>query len=128
MNDVLWRRRPRGDTDGFLFGVEFPDGRWATSTGSASDGVVLSSGGGGGGDRAVNQNWWLHPLPPPGPLTLVLRCSALGIDETQVTVDGSPIRSAAAQVVEFWPWTPPTPPEEQVPTGPGVPADSWFAR
>ena len=117
-----------------LLGLEFADGRRVTSAGpgfpppEAEDGVVFHPGSGSGGELAADQSWWLSPLPPPGPLRVVVRCDALGIAETSTVVDGGALAAAAGGVVELWPWEPapePAPPEER---RPDVPGDSWFAR
>jgi hypothetical protein len=136
LDDVLWGHR-HGAGQAFLFGVEFSDGRRASTAvprtgvpapGLASGGdVVLSQGGGSGGPTSVDQSWWLAPLPPEGPLRFVVRCEPLGITETSVELDGAVIRRAADGVIQLWPWAPP--PEEQppVPPLPDLPPDSWFA-
>lgn len=118
-------RRAEG---GMLLGLQFADGRRATNIGGSGPvgGVVLHGGGGGGGDRSVDQSWWLSPLPPDGPLVLVVACAALGIEETRTEIDGSAIQRAATDVVVLWPWTPPEPPEPPYPP-PDVPPGSWFA-
>jgi hypothetical protein len=122
---------PRPGPSGFLLGLELADGRRLTSAahpwpGDPGD-VVFCQAGGSGGQVAVDQSWWLSPLPPPGPLRLVVRCDALGIPETATELDGAAITAAAAEVVELWPWGPPDP-EPVVPPPPDVPPDSWFAR
>ncbi len=94
----------------------------------SNEGVLLHSRGGGGGETSIDQKWWLSPLPPEGPLRVVVRCPELGIGETSVELDGTAIRRAAEQVVELWPWSrqelaPPEPPPP-----PDLPDDSWFAR
>ncbi|HSK21746.1 MAG TPA: hypothetical protein VK906_01150, partial [Egicoccus sp.] len=75
------RRGSGGLPDDLLrLGVQFPDGRKATTTGGPElnfhddrepDGPVLvrSGGGGGGSDRVVTSTWslWLWPLPPAEP-------------------------------------------------------------
>ncbi|MPQ96434.1 hypothetical protein GB931_00540 [Modestobacter sp. I12A-02628] len=129
LNDLFWHSAGTSSADGFRLGVEFADGRWTASTGGPPGGeVVLNTAGGSGGDRSVEQDWWLYPVPPPGPLTVAIRCGAAGIDETVVTVDATPLATAAAAVEELWPWTPPTPPDQRAPEPPTLPADSWFAR
>jgi hypothetical protein len=127
LQELVWDRG-RG-TARFLLGVELADGRRGSSVpGRSSEGVVFSSRGGSGGDSSVRQRWWLSPLPPDGPLTVVVRCPELGLAETAVELDGTAIRRAAEQVVELWPWSrqDPTPPEPPPP--PDLPDDSWFAR
>jgi hypothetical protein len=113
-----------------LLGVELADGRRGSNIhgrGQSED-VVFHQGGGGGGELSVDQSWWLYPLPPDGPLRVVLSCAALGIGESSVELDGTAIRRAAADVVELWPWTAPDHGERPPPPPPDLPAGSWFAR
>jgi hypothetical protein len=71
---------------------------------------------------------WLSPLPPAGPLRVVVRCDLLRLPETVTELDGTAIRAAAAEVVTLWPWVSPREAEPQLtPPPPDVPADSWFA-
>ena len=128
LDELFWRHGPHGGA--FLFGVEFADGRRAsTLTRDSPDGLVFHSGSGSGGQASVEQTWWLHPLPPDGPMRFVVRCHELGIPETSAELDGTAIRRAADAVVPLWPWEPP--PEHgpwEPPPPPDVPGDSWFAR
>lgn len=128
LNELLWHGRGGGSS--FLLGVGFADGRRATNAPrGGGDGVTLVSGSGSGGMASVEQSWWLHPLPPEGPLTVAVRCDELGIEESLTELDGTAVRRAVEAVVTLWPWEPP--PEErygQEPPPPSVPAGSWFAR
>ena len=128
LDELFWRHGPHADR--FLFGVEFADGRRASTLSHGSpDGLVFHPGGGSGGQASVEQTWWLHPLPPEGPVRFVVRCDELAIPETSVELDGTAVRRAAGGVVSLWPWEPPPehgPPEPPEP--PDVPADSWFAH
>ena len=64
------------------FGVEFSDGRKATTLGvpmfmtaqeeAEPEGPFLMPGGGSGGDDYWESSFWLWPLPPPGPLVFVV--------------------------------------------------------
>ena len=126
LNELLWRHGPGGS--GFLLGFGFADGRRTSTVPGGGGDVVLVSGGGGGGMSAVDQSWWLHPLPPEGPVTVAVRCDELGIPESLAELDGTAVRRAAERVVTLWPWEPP--PEESLrdePPPPSVPPDSWFA-
>lgn len=140
---VLPRRRDLHDLMGgwggpgegqLLLGVEFSDGRAASTAGSRRlpapgsglDQPLLVESGGGGGERSHDQEYWLAPVPPPGPLSVVLACAGLGIDETVVQLDGDALVQAAAQAQVLWPWQPV---EEQLPHAePELPSDSWFGR
>ena len=126
LTELVWDHGPRRGR--FLLGVEFSDGRRGSSLPVGSDeGVLLHSRGGGGGETSIDQKWWLSPLPPEGPLRVVVRCPELGIGETSVELDGTAIRRAAEHVVELWPWEP-EPPHREPPPPPDLPDDSWFAR
>ncbi|MFL6095706.1 MAG: hypothetical protein ACJ71Y_09685 [Blastococcus sp.] len=127
--DAVW-----GSGDGrtlLLLGVEFADGRRASTAaghGSSRDGLILNPAGGAGSETSVEQSWWVHPLPPEGPLRLVIRSDDLGVPESAVELDGAAIRAAGASVRELWPWAAPRPePLTPEPTRPDLPADSWFA-
>jgi hypothetical protein len=74
----------------------------------------------------VEQEWWLTPLPPAGPLRLVVRCGLFGLPEASVVLDGAAIRAAAEEVVVLWPWAPPRREAEPEPPALDLPADSWF--
>jgi hypothetical protein len=57
------------------FGVEFSDGRRATTVGpprppDSSPNIVLMQRGGGGDSDGRELGFWIWPLPPEGPLTL----------------------------------------------------------
>ncbi|WP_347058842.1 hypothetical protein ABC795_00585 [Blastococcus sp. HT6-30] len=90
--------------------MQFADGRRASTVGSADeldDGIVLSQGSGSGGELELELDWWLHPLPPEGPLRVVVP-------------RGRGRRDTLA-------WAPPAPRGEQHRPGPDLPPDSWFA-
>ena len=135
VSDVLWGHRGPGPD--LLVGVELADGRRATNVPGqvrafadpgTGDSLVFHQGSGSGGQLSAEQVWWLSPLPPAGPLRLVVRCDPLGIPETVTELDGAVLRAAAEQVVTLWPWVAPREVEPpQPPPGPDVPADSWFA-
>ena len=103
--------------DIFLFGVELPDGtRASISTvdqyagppmGQEPEGPVFTfrSGGGHGGDHdlSVTGTLWLWPLPPAGDLRLVTQWTAMGIEESSITLDGAALRDAAMDAQAYWP-------------------------
>jgi hypothetical protein len=111
---TLWQqmRPPPGrehwgdDTDArteLRLGFEFADGRRATRFAYAPDGepITLAPGGGGGGDHAFMHRYHL-PLPPPGPLLLVVEWPRAGIELTTHELDAAPILEAAARSRRFW--------------------------
>jgi hypothetical protein len=131
LDGLIWRHGPRARDEGLLFGVEFADGQRATNLHQgppAGAGPLLSGRGGSGGQRSIEQGWWLTPVPPVGPLRFVVRCPALGVEETVTEVDVTPLNRASRDVVELWPWTPPSDMAPPEPPDPVVPADSWFSR
>jgi hypothetical protein len=113
----------------FRLGVEYADGRRTAIEGRAGspDDVAIRAGAGSSSERSTDQSWWIHPLPPDGPLTFVVNCGALDIAETSTVIDGAPIAQAAASVVTLWPWSPPDFSDPGPPPPPEIPAGSWFA-
>jgi len=64
---------------------------------------VTGGGGTGGGESStMHDGLWLWPLPPEGPLELVLQWPAFGIGESRVIVDGGQLRALAASVKPLW--------------------------
>lgn len=127
LNELIWEQRPGAGR--FLLGVELADGRRASSGSMRrrdSD-LVFHSGSGSGGQASVEQTWWLSPLPPEGPVRVVVRCAELGIEESVTELDGSAIRRAADDVVTLWPWEPPPEHRPVESPAPDVPPGSWFA-
>jgi hypothetical protein len=134
LGGLMWHGR-HGSATELLVGVEFADGRRASNlpgrdpfgAPDGPEGLVLNQSSGSGQTLSVEQEWWLSPLPPAGPLRLVVRCDLFGLPETTVELDGAAIRAAAADVVVLWPWVPPSAAEPPSPPAPDLPADSWFA-
>lgn len=61
---------------------------------------------GGGGGGAWDGEYWLWPLPPPGPLAFVCEWPARGIPQTRSEVDASLVCDAAEQAEIIWPRVP----------------------
>lgn len=116
-----------------LLGVEYADGRTATNAGrpvwplGTEDEAepILVPHGGGGGDLAVDQTYWLSPVPPDGPFTFVCSWQAFGIPETRHVVEHADLSQASSQAVVLWPRQPVNhglgPPPE-----PKLPSSGWF--
>jgi hypothetical protein len=92
----------------FRVGVAFSDGRTATS-GQRDAPDVETAGraqlkllGSGQQDLMWNGEYWLWPLPTPGPLVVGCRWPDRGIPETLVQIDPEPLLSAAAQSRSVW--------------------------
>ena len=108
-----WRgRREPGDV--LRLGVMYADGRRTSTTAGhpffdddADAGrLVLLQGGGGGDARRWDGDFWVHPLPPEGPVTFVASWPKHGVAETGVELDGAAIRAAAQRAVTLWPEEP----------------------
>lgn len=94
----------------FRFGTVFADGRSATS-GTRDAPVVEADEPGAPGlvllrstasDLLWHGEYWLHPLPPQGPLVLGCRWPDRGIPETLVEIDPAPLLAAAATSAPVW--------------------------
>lgn len=119
-----------------LIGVELSDGRRAVmANGLRPPGptdedvdpaaVTLSwTPGGMHNELAAEARYWMTPLPPPGPLLIVLRWLALGIEETVTELDGTSIVAAGHAADILWPPAPPLAPSRP----PAAPTTGWFAQ
>jgi hypothetical protein len=98
------------------FGVEFSDGRKATTVGghpaweideANGEGEppqpVLSERSGGGSDGSWEQEFWLWPLPPPGPFAFVAEWLSEEIELTRREVDASVFLDPAQDSELLWP-------------------------
>jgi hypothetical protein len=122
--------------DRLLLGIEYSDGRRASTLsdmrmhgpGAMTDRdlLVLVQHGGGGGELSVDQPYWVAPLPPEGPVTVVLAWPGFGIPESRTTLDGATIRAAASHSQTLWPPQPVIEPPEPPPTP--RPSSGWFAE
>jgi hypothetical protein len=110
-----WHRHGRGDVapaDVLRLGVLYADGRRTATTarhpswpGDADDAgrLILQQGGGGGNEHGWDNDFWVHPLPPDGPVTLVTSWLEHDVAETRAELDGAAIREAATRAVILWP-------------------------
>ena len=117
-SDPFERHRPRRGTqwndDQLRLGILYADGRRAATTGvhyrlpdDDDDGrLVLQQGGGGGSSCSQDWDFWVHPLPPDGPVTLVGSWAEHSIAESRAELDGAAIRAAAGRAVTLWPEEP----------------------
>lgn len=84
----------------------FADGHFGVPEPGPTGGytVRLTGGGGSGAGEgySMHEGLWLHPLPPEGPLELVLQWPAFGVEESRVIVDGGQLRALAASVRPLW--------------------------
>lgn len=119
-----------------LIGVELSDGRRAvmvnglrppSPTDEAADSAAVTlawTPGGLHNELAAEARYWMTPLPPPGPLLMVLRWLELGIEETVTELDGTAIAAAGHDAEVLWPPAPPLAP----PHPPAPPTTGWFAQ
>ncbi|MEC3980022.1 hypothetical protein [Amycolatopsis sp. H20-H5] len=104
------RRVP--DYNALLVGVLFADGTRASSetisvpSAAQPGGPVLRAKGLGGTQFQVEHEIFLWPLPPEGPLTVIVQWLHRGIAETHTELDGAAIRAAAKDAGEIWPGLP----------------------
>jgi hypothetical protein len=122
--------------DRLLLGLEYSDGRRASTlqdmhrfhrdAAPDDEQLVLAQQGGGGGDLSVDQGYWVSPLPPEGPVTIVLAWPAFGMPESRTVVDSAAIRAAGERSQLLWPPQPVTEPPEPPP--PPAPSSGWFAE
>ena len=104
----------REPADGLRLGVMYADGRRAAIPGEPFPPVddprrlVFWPGGGGGNQLSCQRDFWVHPLPPPGLVTLVASWPRQGIIEARAELDGAAITDAAQRAVVLWPDQPGT--------------------
>jgi hypothetical protein len=91
------------------FGIEFSDGRRATNVDGSwygeemPQGPVLWGMGGGGGGGCWRQDFWVWPLPPPGPVALVCEWPAAGLALARTEIDAQVLFDAAARARGLFP-------------------------
>lgn len=92
-------------------GVLYADGRRAVASShrpviddqAGGDHLVLQEVGSGGTERQWDGDFWVHPLPPDGPVTFVASWLLHDVAETRAELDGSAIREAAGRAMILWP-------------------------
>jgi hypothetical protein len=58
---------------------------------------------GSGTQTRFDQRFWVMPLPPPGPVGVVLAWPARDVAEIRAELDGAAVVDAAAQAETLWP-------------------------
>ena len=101
------------DQDHLRLGVLYADGRRAATTGrpwldndAGDEQLILKPDGSSASDHRWDGDFWVHPLPPDGPVTFVVSWSRYDVAETRVEFDGAAIREAAGRAVSLWPEEP----------------------
>ncbi|MGH3251820.1 MAG: hypothetical protein ACRDOI_37190 [Trebonia sp.] len=105
------RRGRQAPDDALRLGILYADGRrgatteghWPSDEQADPGRLVVQNGSSGGSDRRWDGNFWVHPLPPDGPVTFVASWPEYGVAETQAELDGTAIRAAAERAVILWP-------------------------
>lgn len=103
------RRRPgpAGPQDGLAVGVVTADGGRASSLSRPNledepMPPVVSTYRGGVGGTGWRQRCWMWPLPPPGPLHIVVAWLGAGLGETWGELDGATLRDAGLRARVLW--------------------------
>ena len=66
--------------------------------------VLIAEISTGHGDRRDSTStYWIHPLPPEGPIVFVASWLGWGVAETQVPMNSALIREASQRAVTLWP-------------------------
>jgi len=112
--DRFGRRGGQTSGDVLRLGLLYADGRRGATTGGHwrpdrdddPERLVLLPGGSGGSPGRWDCKFWVHPLPPDGPVTFVAAWPKYGTAETRAELDGAAIRAAAARAVILWPEEP----------------------
>ncbi|MBR7839549.1 hypothetical protein KDL01_40215 [Actinospica durhamensis] len=65
--------------------------------------LIAEISAGHGNRRDLKSTYWIHPLPPHGPLVFVASWLGWGVAETQVPMDSALIREASQRTVTLWP-------------------------
>lgn len=118
--------RPTGT---LLFGVEFSDGRSATNMTGALPEVgdpeqpLLQRATAHGSSSVDDRAYYLTPLPPPGPMTVLVAAPLLDIPDHRHQIDTTAFRDAHSRTAVLWPE--PLYPQPSPPSYP-IPDDSWL--
>lgn len=112
-HDPFGRFGPPGpqqsSSEDFLrLGLLYADGRRGATTGGPwgpddPQGLILLPGGAGGSATRWDGKFWVHPLPPQGPMTFVAAWPKYAVAETHAQLDGSAIRAASGRAITLWP-------------------------
>jgi hypothetical protein len=112
-----WGLHPKPTDADLKLGVRFPDGSKATTVDNAFRGwrhpahrpeapalnEVTNTANSSDQFYRSDRQFWLWPLPQPGPFEFVIEWRKMGVDITSTTVDGSAIVEAAERALRYWP-------------------------
>jgi hypothetical protein len=101
---------PRGgpSNDAFRLAVAYADGRVAPKVGhrcppDPDRDLMVSPEGAGAGGHTLDMDFWVYPMPPPGPLALICEWRAGAVPESRVEIDAQRLLDARARAVQLWP-------------------------
>ncbi|WP_052280887.1 hypothetical protein [Nocardia vulneris] len=118
--------------ESILIGTEFADGRTATTLSNSADQdaqtPMLTHGHSGGGPEYSSASYFLTPVPPAGPFSIIVCWPAAGIRECRIDLDSEPFLAAVRRAQVLWPRQPPSTWQPPRPTVPDLEPDGWFAR
>ena len=107
------RPGPQAVGDQLRLGLEYADGRRAATTGRMwplddvdAGQLILITDGSGGDDHCWDGRFWVHPLPPDGPVTFVMAWPKYEMAEASAEFDGAAISAGARRAVSLWPAEP----------------------
>jgi hypothetical protein len=109
--DELHRRTWSGSAafpgESLRIAVVFADGRRSVVENfpprpASSGDVRLVPMGGGGSQSRFDQRFWVEPLPPPGPLGVIVEWERRGLPETRADLDAGAILAAASRAETLW--------------------------
>lgn len=109
LDPFAWDWNGENPQDRFRLGLLYADGRralgqrWSPDQDHDPDAIVVHGGSGGGSDHVWDGSYWVHPLPPPGPLVFVATWPGQGVGEVRAELDTTAMHQAAAEAVELWP-------------------------
>ena len=63
---------------------------------------MLAPLNGVGTTARFDQRFWVRPLPPPGPVGLIVEWKTRGIAETRVEIPAEAIIEAASRATRIW--------------------------
>jgi hypothetical protein len=105
------RRGRQAPDDVLRLGLMYADGRRAATTSgywphddeTDPERLVLHPQGSGGNASRWDGDFWVHPLPPEGPVIFVAAWPKHGVAETRTELDSAVIREAGQRAVILWP-------------------------
>ena len=106
MHPRSWSGTTAFPGESLRLGVVFADGRRSFTDnfaqGTRASGIMLAPLNGVGTTARFDQRFWVRPLPPTGPVGLIVEWKARGIAETGVEIPAEVIIEAASRATRIW--------------------------